>query len=116
MKNQLTVDRIYDQPNLSGYAIDDIGWSPDGSLLTYLREADSGTELVGYDPRAGTHRVLFDYCRLEAPGTCVHADQAASHNARSESWHRRVQAAGYQSYTWFPDGERILVVEAGAAP
>ncbi|QFU77361.1 hypothetical protein EY643_17765 [Halioglobus maricola] len=116
MSTTLTVDRIYDQPNLSGYAIDDIGWSPDGSLLTYLREADTGTELVAYDPREQVHRVLFDFSRLDSHGESVHADEAAAHNARSEGWHRRVQAAGYQSYSWFPDGERILVVEAGAAP
>src|SRR4029077_16992822 len=35
-QNQLTVERIYSAPSLSGRPLRDTMWSPDGKLLTYL--------------------------------------------------------------------------------
>lgn len=35
-RSQLTVERIYSAPSLSGRILRDTVWSPDGKLLTYL--------------------------------------------------------------------------------
>ncbi len=41
---QLTVDRIYSQPSLSGRLTRGISWSPDGKRLTYLDAKGSGRD------------------------------------------------------------------------
>ncbi|MGB7436004.1 MAG: hypothetical protein WBW49_11365, partial [Candidatus Acidiferrum sp.] len=42
---ELTVDRIYSQPSLSGRLTRGIAWSPDGKRLTYLESKGAGKEM-----------------------------------------------------------------------
>ena len=44
-QNQLTVQRIYSAPSLSGRTLRDTVWSPDGKLLTYLDDNAAGPEI-----------------------------------------------------------------------
>src|SRR5271167_172683 len=50
----LTVERIYSAPSLSGTRLNDTVWSPDGKWLSYLApNADGGAEIRGVDAATG---------------------------------------------------------------
>jgi dipeptidyl-peptidase 4 len=59
-QNQLSVERIYSPPSLSGRPLRDTMWSPDGKLLTYLDDNASGPEIWEVDAATGQKHVLVD--------------------------------------------------------
>jgi len=59
-QNQLTVERIYSPPSLSGRPRRETMWSPDGKLLTYLDENANGPEIWAVDASNGQRHVLVD--------------------------------------------------------
>src|SRR5579883_1734863 len=59
-QNQLTVERIYSAPSLSGRILRDTVWSPDGKLLSYLDNAGGGPEIWSVDAATGQKHVLVD--------------------------------------------------------
>ena len=59
-QKQLTVERIYSAPSLSGRPLRDTMWSPDGKQLTYLDDNASGPEIWAVDAATGQKRVLVD--------------------------------------------------------
>ncbi len=58
--NQLTVERIYSAPSLSGRILRDTVWSPDGKLLTYLDDGGGRPEIWAVDATTGRRHVLVD--------------------------------------------------------
>ncbi len=114
----LDVNRIYDEPNLSGVAMGEIGWSPDGATMSYVRSAGKNNELWGYDVADGTGRLLFDFARLRQYGnTEDEADPARHPRKAMRDWRtRRVQSAGNFAYQWTPDGKKLLLSASGATP
>jgi len=65
---QLTVERIFSQPSLSGSPLEGMEWKADGKRLSYLRpSATSGkTELWEMDAASGEQRRLIDAEKLAA--------------------------------------------------
>src|SRR5689334_7860214 len=59
-QNQLTVERIYSAPSLSGRPLRDTMWSPDGNLLTYLDDNTGQPEIWAVEAATGQKRVLVD--------------------------------------------------------
>src|SRR5690242_19246083 len=59
-QSQLTVERIYSAPSLSGRPLRDTTWSPDGKLLSYLDESAGQPEIWAVDAASGQRRVLVD--------------------------------------------------------
>lgn len=59
-QNQLTVERIYSPPSLSGRPLRDTMWSSDGKLLTYLDENAGEPEIWAVDAATGQRHVLVD--------------------------------------------------------
>jgi dipeptidyl-peptidase 4 len=59
-QNQLTVQRIYSAPSLTGRTLRDTLWSPDGKLLTYLDESAAGPEIWAVDAATAQKHVLVD--------------------------------------------------------
>ncbi|MCL6480866.1 MAG: S9 family peptidase [Firmicutes bacterium] len=59
---QLTVERIYGQPSLSGSLTSGVQWRPDGKVLTYLERRGQGAqaemELWALDMESGARSVL----------------------------------------------------------
>jgi dipeptidyl-peptidase-4 len=100
---QLTVDRIYSQPSLSGRLTRGIAWSPDGKRLTYLDAKGSGrdakTELWSLDAASGERSVLISADRLEnifpAPPSKQSQATGAGRHAPSQ-------------YQWSPNSEALL--------
>lgn len=100
---QLTVDRIYSQPSLSGRLTRGIAWSPDGKRLTYLDAKGSGrdakTELWSLDVASGERSLLISADKLEnifpAPPSKQSQATGAGRHAPSQ-------------YQWSPNGEALL--------
>src|SRR6516165_6658001 len=100
---ELTVDRIYGQPGLSGRLTRGITWSPDARRLAYLDTKGAGkeakTELWTLDAATGEKALLVAAEKLEsvlpeAPGTQTQATGAG----------RRAPA----QFQWAPNGGALL--------
>lgn len=100
---QLTVDRIYSQPSLSGRLTRGIAWSPDGKRLSYLDTQgagkDSKTELWSLDTATGERSLLISADKLAnifpAPPTKQSQATGAGRHAPSQ-------------YLWSPNNEALL--------
>jgi hypothetical protein len=53
---QLTVERIYSGPNLSGHTLRGLAWTPDGKQISFLDATRSGAEGAGQDSRENERR------------------------------------------------------------
>ncbi len=103
LPGQLTVDRIYSQPSLSGRLTRGIAWSPDGNRLTYLDAEGAGkgakTELWSLDAASGERAVLISADKLEnifpAPPSKQSQATGAGRHAPSQ-------------YQWSPNSEALL--------
>jgi len=101
---ELTVDRIYKQPSLSGRLTRGITWAPDGRKLAYLDTKGAGkeakTELWALDAATGERSLLVAADKLEsvlpaAPGAQSQATGAG----------RRAPA----QFQWAPNGGALLL-------
>ncbi len=90
----LTVEAIYGHGSLIGSPPDELTWSPDGKLLTYL----DGGEMVALDPATGKSHVLVSRDKLSPLLTESGTEQDRDHR-------RRYGAASYQ---WSPDSTHLL--------
>ena len=100
---ELTVDRIFGQPSLSGHLMRGVTWSPDGQRLAYLDTQGTGkegkTELWTLDAATREKTLLLPADKLEsvlpaAPGTQTQATGAG----------RRPPA----QFQWAPSGGALL--------
>ena len=63
----LTVERLFDAPELQGPSLRQVRFSPNGALVSYLRASEDNAQvydLWAYDIAAGKHRLLVDSKRL----------------------------------------------------
>ncbi|MGB7844082.1 MAG: S9 family peptidase [Candidatus Acidiferrum sp.] len=99
----LTVDRIYGQPSLSGRLTRGIAWSPDGKRLTFLETKGTGkdakTELWALDPSSGERSLLISPEKLE---TILPAPPSKQSQATGAGRHAPSQ------YQWAPGGDALL--------
>jgi dipeptidyl-peptidase 4 len=99
---QLTVERIYSGPPLSGEQTQGIEWAPDGKRFSYYAEsADGGRELWTMDAATGERKVLVNAATLK--------------ELRQPEKAQAIQATGLgrvraKSYMWAPDGRSLLFV------
>jgi dipeptidyl-peptidase 4 len=98
---QLTVERIYGSPPLSGQLTQGIEWAPDGKRLSYFAESadGKGQELWTMEAATGARKVLLDAATLRS--------------VTQPEKEKAVQATGLgrvseQSYLWAPDGRSLL--------
>jgi dipeptidyl-peptidase-4 len=100
---QLTVDRIFGAPNLSGHLARGLAWSPDGKRLTYLATNGAGkdarTELWVLDTSSGQRSLLIPSDKLETilPAPATNASQATGAGRQAPA-----------QYQWAPNGEALL--------
>ncbi len=100
---ELTIDRIYGQPGLSGRLTRGIAWSPDGKRLTFLDTKgmgkDAKTELWALDVTSGERSVLISSDKLEAifPAPPSRQSQATGAGRHAPS-----------QYQWAPNGDALL--------
>lgn len=100
---ELTVERIYSQPSLSGRLTRALAWTPDGKDLSYFETKGSGknakTELWVMDAASGERRLLVAADKLESilPVDTSKPTQATGLGRGAPS-----------QYQWAPDGAGIL--------
>ncbi|HLV96497.1 MAG TPA: S9 family peptidase [Candidatus Acidoferrales bacterium] len=100
---QLTVERIYGGPSLSGDLTQGIEWAPDGKRFSFLAESadGGGTELWTMDAGTGARKVLVDAATMRS------VTQPEKEKAIQATGLGRVQG---KSYMWAPDGRSLLFI------
>jgi dipeptidyl-peptidase-4 len=111
-QKDLTVERIYGQPSLSGSQFRGIQWSPDGKTVSYEQVAGRGTEAVtevwAMDVASGQRRALLRAEQIRVvvaqplDGETLRATQATGGGR-----------AARKRYEWAPDGRAMLYVATG---
>lgn len=102
---QLTVDRIYSQPSLSGRLTRGVIWSPDSKLLTFFETKGAGKdakpELWSMNPATGERTVLISADKLEnvLPPPPSKQSQATGAGRHAPS-----------QYQWAPGSDALLFV------
>ena len=97
----LTVQRIYSSPSLSGALTRGIEWSPDSKRISYLQSSNGATELWTMDASTAARAVL------------VQADTISSVTQPEKT--RAVQSTGLgrvepENYLWAPGGDALLFI------
>ncbi|RDE06260.1 S9 family peptidase [Sphingomonas aracearum] len=102
----LTLERLYQSPDLSGAQPRSLRLSPDGTLLTSLRPRADDRErldLWATDTRTGQERMLIDSKKLGTGAELSEAEKMQRERARITG------LKGIVAYDWSPDGKSILV-------
>src|SRR5208283_5224472 len=100
---ELTVDRIFAQPSLSGRLTRGIAWAPDNQRLSYFESRGSGkdakTELWTMDTATGDRALMVSAEKLESV-----LPAAPSKDTQATGAGRRPPA----QYQWAPGGDALL--------
>lgn len=107
---ELTAERIYSSPSLSGESIRELKLSPDGSRVTFLQGKDSDYErldLWEYNLKDGVSRRLFDADDLHT------GDENLSEEEKARRERLRLSGSGIVKYEWSKDGTALLFPLAG---
>ena len=105
-QQQLTLERLFESPSLSGPVPRLLKLSPDGRLATMLRNrADDRDryDLWAIDTATGESRMLVDSERLGTGAALSEEEMMRRERARLSG------TRGIVSYAWSPDGRSILV-------
>ena len=103
----LTLERVFASPDLSGPQPRALKLSPDGSLVTVLKNrADERDrlDLWAIDTRTGAERMLVDSKKAGSGAELSEAEKMQRERDRSVAG-----SVGITSYDWSPDGKSILV-------
>ena len=100
---ELTVDRIYGQPGLSGRLTRGVEWAPDGKRISFFdvkgQGKDARTELWTMDATSGERSLLVSAEKLES---ILPAPDGKESQATGAGRHAPSQ------YQWAPGGEALL--------
>ena len=102
----LTMARVFGNPDLSGSQPRAVRLSPDGTLLTSLRNRDDEKErfdLWAVDTATGQARMLVDSKTVGSGAELTEAEKMQRERARIGG------QKGIVAYDWAPDGKSILV-------
>ncbi|OMJ33872.1 S9 family peptidase [Sphingomonas sp. Sph1(2015)] len=105
-QGELTLDRVFGSPDLSGSQPRGLRLSPDGTLLTSLRPRADERErldLWARDTRTGEERMLVDSKKVGSGAELSEAEKMQRERARIGG------SKGIVAYDWAPDGKSILV-------
>jgi dipeptidyl-peptidase 4 len=102
---ELTVERIYDQPSLSGRPTRGLAWSPDGKQVSFFQMKGTGkeahTELWVMDATTGERRQLIASDKLDS---VLPANPSKARGSQATGLGRRPP----EQYQWAPDGSALL--------
>jgi dipeptidyl-peptidase-4 len=105
MAGQLTIERIFSDPNLDGPTPRGLKIAPDGSRVTFLRgreDDQNQLDLWEYDIASGATRRLVDSIALGEPAELSDEEKARRERARIAA------LKGIVGYRYSPDGRKIL--------
>lgn len=104
---RLTLERVFGNPDLAGPQPQSLRLSPDGTLLTSLRNrADDRLrfDLWATDTTTGAERMLVDSRALSTGAALSEAEKMQRERDRTLTG-----KAGVLGYSWSPDGRTLLV-------
>jgi dipeptidyl-peptidase 4 len=103
---KLTIERVYSDPALSGKAPRGLQFSPDGSMLTFLRGKD--TDYLQQDlwamPVNGKEAKLLVDSKVLSPDEVELSEEEKGRRER-----QRIRGRGIVRYSWDKQGKAILV-------
>jgi dipeptidyl-peptidase-4 len=102
----LTLARVFGNPDLSGSQPRALKLSPDGTLLTFLRpraDEKERLDLWARDTRSGAERMLVDSKKVGSGAELSEAEKMQRERARIGG------SKGIVAYDFAPDGQSILV-------
>ncbi len=102
----LSVERLFDAPDLQGPSLRQMRFSPDGRLVTYLRGRDDAPavfDLWAYDVARKRHRLLVDSRRLSPAEETLSAEEEARRERQ-----RIAALRGIVEYQWAPGSKALL--------
>jgi len=102
---ELTVERIYSSPSLSGELTSGIEWAPEGKRISYLQRTGDANELWTMDASTGERKVLVKAAALAA------AMQPEKTQAVQSTGIGRIKP---DNYLWSPSGDSLLFVGSDA--
>jgi len=108
---ELTVQRLFEAPNLAGDSLRSPKVSPNGRLVAYLKSAADNRDrldLWAYDLGSRRHRLLID-ARALVPDSSVLSEEEAARRERQ----RTSALSGILEYSFSPDSASILVPLGG---
>ena len=100
---ELTIDRIYGQPSLSGRLTRGVAWTPDGKKISFFEAKGQGkeakTELWEMDAATGERTLLVNAEKLESilPAPAGNTSQATGAGRHAPA-----------QYQWAPGGDALL--------
>ncbi len=109
---ELTIDRLFEAPALSGPTIVGLKISPDGSRVTYLKgkpDDKDRLDLWEYNIHDGAARILVD-SKVLAPNPEKLSDEERSRRERQ----RTAALSGIVEYSFAPSGDALLFPIGGA--
>jgi dipeptidyl-peptidase-4 len=107
----LTLQRLFDAPDLAGDSLRSARLSRDGRWVTYLKGAADDKDrldLWGYEVASRRHRLLVDARALQPQGEVLSAEEAARRERQRSSAFR-----GIVEYALSPDGSQVLLPSGG---
>ncbi|MBI3847153.1 MAG: S9 family peptidase [Planctomycetes bacterium] len=110
---ELTVDRIYSEPSLSGSLVSGITWLPDGSGYVFVDKEDAPAPASGEKPKPRSLLRKVDVATGER-STWVSADDYAKAFENATVGEQRPSGrAGFGGFSITPDGKRLLLPVSG---
>ena len=103
---QLTIDRLFDAPALSGPSVIGLKVSPDGSRVTYLQgKADDKDrlDLWEYNIHDGRAQMVVDSTQLQSAGDKLSDEEIARRERQ-----RTAALSGILEYSFSPSGKALL--------
>ena len=101
----ISLERIFDDPSLSGKSPVQLKFSPDGSRVTYLQgktDDYNRYDLWEYNLEDNTNRVLVDSAELFS------GPENLSDEEKARRERQRIFGKGILEYTWSTDGKALL--------
>ena len=108
---ELTIERLYASPDLSGTATRGVRYSPDGRLVTFIRAREDDAarfDLWAYDTGTGEASMLVDSLTLEPEEVELSEEEKALRERK-----RIAGSKGIVAYDWDASGEAVLVPIGG---
>ena len=102
---ELSIDRLFDDPALSGKAAQGVKVSPAGDRVSFLRGRDDDQyrlDLWQFDLNSRSTQLLVDSKKLVPDEHLSDAEKARRERERTALYH------GILDYSWSPDGKRLL--------
>jgi len=130
---KLTPERIHGKPSLSGIGINQVYWSPDSKLLTYLCDIDGKREIWAYDTTTRSKRLLCDAAQWGSSDwandlalrqtrqvyTSAEVKLLADPDSEYAPWRIRLVELGSMdilNYEWSPNGRHLLLATSFFGP